>query len=364
MTSSSSRIPVAILGATGVVGQRLLALLADHPVFEAAELIASDKSAGRSYADAVDWRLPGEIPRDIRDRIVRPLDTAAIESPVVLSALSASLAQDAEEELARRGKAVVSNASAHRMDADVPLLIPEINAEHVAALAAQRRRREGPGFIVTNPNCSTVAVAFALAPIHRAFGVRRATIVTMQALSGAGIPGVPSLAIADNVIPHIEGEADKIETEPRRILGRWSDDRFEDAPMILGAQVHRVPVSDGHLAAISLETDRACTPEDAAQVLREFRGEPQELQLHSAPERPIHVLSGARPQPALDRSRENGMAVSVGSIARCPVLGLRLEALVHNTIRGAAGAALLNAEWLHARGLLDAAVGHRAGGSR
>jgi aspartate-semialdehyde dehydrogenase len=359
-----TRIPVAILGATGVVGQRLVALLADHPVFEAAELVASDKSAGRTYGEAVDWRLAGSVPDAIRDRVVLPLDVAAIGAPIVLSALSAALAESVEEELARRGKAVVSNASAHRMDADVPLLIPEINPEHVAALVAQRRRREGPGFILTNPNCSTVAVVFALAPIHRAFGVRRASIVTLQALSGAGIPGVPALAMADNVIPHIDGEAVKIETEPRRILGRWSGNRFEDAAMILGAQVHRVGVSDGHLAAISMETEQPCTPEDAARVLSDFRGEPQELRLHSAPERPIHVLAGPRPQPALDRGREGGMAVSVGSIARCPVLGLRLEALVHNTIRGAAGAALLNAEWLHARGLLEAVLASGAGDPR
>jgi aspartate-semialdehyde dehydrogenase len=358
------RIPVAILGATGVVGQRLVALLAHHPVFEAAELIASDRSAGRAYGDAVDWRLPDDLPRSARDRVVLPLDVPAIRSPIVLSALSASLAEAAEEELAGLGKAVVSNASAHRMDADVPLLIPEINPGHVNALSAQRRRREGPGFIVTNPNCSTVAVAFALAPLHRAFGVRRACIVTLQALSGAGLPGVPARAMADNVIPHIEGEAAKIETEPLRILGRWDGDRFEDAAMILGAQVHRVGVSDGHLAAISLETARPCAPEDAARVLAEFRGEPQELRLPSAPERPIHVLAGARPQPALDRGRERGMAVSVGSIARCPVLSLRLEALVHNTIRGAAGAALLNAEWLHARGLLDEVLAAHDGGPR
>lgn len=361
MTSSGARIPVAILGATGIVGQRLVAMLADHPFFEAAELIASDRSAGRPYGESVDWRLPGCVPETARDLVVRPLDAASITSAIVFSALSATLADAAEEDLARRGKAIVSNASAHRMDADVPLLIPEINPLHAGALAAQRRRREGPGFIVTNPNCSTVAVAFALAPIHRAFGVRRASIVTLQALSGAGIPGVPALAIADNVIPHIEGEADKIETEPRRILGTWTGERFEDASMILGARVHRVAVSDGHLAAISLETERPCTPEDAARALAGFRGEPQELALPSAPERPVHVLTGPRPQPALDRDRDRGMAVSVGSLGRCPVLGLRLEALVHNTVRGAAGAALLNAEWLLARGLLDDVLAAGAG---
>ena len=349
---SAPRLTVAVLGATGVVGQRVVAMLAEHPWFALGELVGSERSAGRRYADAVDWRLPGDVPEAARDLVVQPLQPGALASPLAISALSADLAGPAEESLARRGVAVVSNASAHRLDVDVPLLIPEINAAHAAAIAAQRERRGGRGFIVTNPNCSTVAVAMALAPLHRAFGVRRASIVTLQALSGAGLPGVPALAIADNVIPFIDGEAAKIESEPRRILGTWSGSRFEDAAMTLGARVHRVPVSDGHLAAISLETDSPCTPGDAAAALAAFRGSPQELGLPTAPSRPIHVIDGPRPQPALDRLREGGMAVSVGSIERCPVLGLRLVALVHNTVRGAAGAALLNAEWLLATGLL------------
>ncbi len=354
---SRERIPVAILGATGIVGQRLVARLEAHPWFRAAELIASDRSADRPYADAVDWRLRGEVPPEARDLVVRPLDPSRVESPVVLSALSAALAASAEETLAARGHAVISNASAHRMGADVPLLIPEINPDHASAIAAQRSRRGSAGFIVTNPNCSTVAVAVALAPLHRAFGLRRVSVVTLQAISGAGLPGVPALAIADNVIPFIEGEADKIETEPRKILGRWEGGRFADAPFVVSARVHRVPVSDGHLAALSVETERPCSPAEAAEALALFGGAPQELRLPSAPERVIHVLAGPRPQPALDRDREGGMVVSVGCIEACPVLGLRLEALVHNTERGAAGAALLNAEWLLASGHLDAIAG-------
>jgi len=353
---SRSRIPVAILGATGAVGQRLVAALADHPLFEAAELFASDRSAGRPYAEAVDWRLAEELPERLGEVIVQALDSARVRSRVALSALSADLALPIEEALAARGLAVISNASAHRMDRDVPLLIPEINPAHVALIEEQRRRRGGLGFIVTNPNCSTVAVAMALAPLHRAFEVRRVVAVTLQALSGAGIPGVPALAIADNVIPFIAGEADKIESEPQRILGSLAGNHVRDADFTISARVHRVPVSDGHLASLSIETAVPATPDEAREVLRTFRGEPQDMELPSAPRWPIHVLDGPRPQPALDRMREAGMAVSVGSIERCPVLGLRLEALVHNTIRGAAGAALLNAEWLHARGLLEGVV--------
>lgn len=351
--SPEARIPVAVLGATGVVGQRLVAALDKHPWFRAAELVASVKSAGKPYGQAVDWRLPSDMPAEAAALMVHPLEGREVQSPIVLSALSAERAQDSEEWLANNGRAVISNASAHRMDRDVPLLIPEVNADHVRLITAQRARRGGPGFIVTNPNCSTVAVVMALAPLHRAFTVRRVIVVTLQALSGAGIPGVPALAIADNVIPFIEGEAPKIETETARILGTFASDHVDAASMLISARVHRVPVSDGHLASLSIEFERAVSPEEAAPCLAEFRGAPQELRLPSAPMRPIHVLDGPRPQPLLDRGREHGMAVSVGSIERCPVLGLRLEALVHNTIRGAAGAALLNAEWLLATGVLD-----------
>jgi len=232
-----------------------------------------------------------------------------------------------------------------------------VNSEHARAIEVQRRRRGGPGFLVTNPNCSTVGVVMALAPLHREFGLRRVSAVTLQAISGAGLPGVSGLVMSDNVVPHIEGEAEKIETEPLRLLGDFDGEGFRDADFTISARVHRVNVSDGHLASLSLETERPVTPEAAAEVLAAFSGEPQQLELPSAPRRPIHVLEGARPQPSLDRDREDGMAVSVGQIEACPVLGLKLETLVHNTVRGAAGAALLNAEWLLARGFLDDVVG-------
>lgn len=357
MTPPAERIPVAVLGATGVVGQRLVRALDGHPWFRPAQLLASDRSAGRTYAEAVDWRLPGDIPESVREQTVGLAEAGVVSCPVALSALGADVAGPLEDELADAGVAVISNASAHRRDADVPLLIPEVNPEHARAIGLQRRRRDGAGFLVTNPNCSTVGVVMALAPLHREFGLVRVSVVTLQAISGAGLPGVPGLTMADNVIPDIAGESEKIETEPLRLLGDFDGERFRSAEFSVSARVHRVAVGDGHLASLSIETERPVSPEAAAEVLAAFRGEPQDLELPSAPRRPIHVLAGPRPQPALDRDREGGMAVSVGMIEACPVLGLRLESLVHNTVRGAAGAALLNAEWLLARGHLDAQTG-------
>ncbi len=357
MNAPPERIPVAVLGATGVVGQRLVRALDDHPWFRPAQLLASERSAGRSYGEAVDWRLPGEVPDSVREITVGLARAADVRSPVALSALGAEVAGPLEEQLADSGVAVISNASAHRMDPDVPLLVPEVNSEHARAIEVQRRRRGGPGFLVTNPNCSTVGVVMALAPLHREFGLRRVSAVTLQAISGAGLPGVSGLVMSDNVVPHIAGEAEKIETEPLRLLGDFDGEGFRDADFTISAKVHRVNVSDGHLASLFLETEHPVTPEAAAEVLAAFRGEPQQLELPSAPRRPLHVLEGPRPQPSLDRDREDGMAVSVGQIEACPVLGLKLETLVHNTVRGAAGAALLNAEWLLARGFLDDVVG-------
>jgi aspartate-semialdehyde dehydrogenase len=241
------------------------------------------------------------------------------------------------------------------MDADVPLLIPEINPDHLSALEVQRKRQGGAGAIVTNPNCSVIGFAMALAPLHRAFGVEAAAVVTLQALSGAGYPGVASLDATDNVIPYIGGgEEEKIEAEPRKILGRFEGGRFVDADFALSASVHRVAVTDGHTMAAFVRLRKKARPEDAREALAAFRGEPQERKLPSAPQRPIHVLDAAdRPQPRLDRDREHGMAVSVGRVRADAIFDLRLEALVHNTIRGAAGAAILNAELMHARGLLQ-----------
>lgn len=361
-TPRATRIPVAVLGATGSVGQRFVQLLASHPWFRLAEAVASDRSAGRPYGEAADWKLDTALPGEAAALEVKPLGSD-LDSTLVFSALDSSVAGEAEEQYAARGCAVVSNSKNHRMDPDVPLLIPEINPDHLDAIERQKKRRGGEGYIVTNPNCSTVGLAMALAPIERQHGVETVFAFTMQAISGAGYAGVTSWTILDNVVPYISGEEEKVESEPRKILGRWDGAAFREAPVRISAQTNRVPVIDGHTVCLSLgfrgrDDLRRHFPierliEDVREALASFRGEPQRLGLPSAPERPIHLVDDHdRPQPRLDRDREEGMAVTVGRIRPCPLLDLRLVALVHNTIRGAAGAALLNAELLEARGLL------------
>ncbi|MDP9191384.1 MAG: aspartate-semialdehyde dehydrogenase [Acidobacteriota bacterium] len=349
----TERIPVAVLGATGSVGQRFIQLLARHPWFRVHEVVASDRSAGKTYGDAADWRLESLVPDDVAGLTVKSLGTA-LESRLLFSGLDSSVAGEAEDDYANRGCAVISNSRNHRMAADVPLLIPEINPGHLDAIELQRRRRPGRGYIVTNPNCSVMGMAIALAPIEQQFGIEAVHVTTMQAISGAGYAGVASYAILDNVIPYIGGgEEEKIETEPRKILGTWTDNKFTDAPMKISAQVNRVPTIDGHLMTISASLREKASLDDIRGALESFTGEPQRLGLPSAPQRPIHFIDAIdRPQPRLDRDREHGMAVSVGRLRPCPILDFRLVALVHNTIRGAAGAAILNAELLEARGLL------------
>ena len=346
------KIPVGVLGATGAVGQRFVQLLADHPWFEVAELAASDRSAGRPYREACTWRQATEMPEAAATRVVKSVDSP-FESRILFSGLDSSVAGDVETALAARGHAVVSNARNHRMDPDVPLLIPEVNPEHLDALAIQRKRTGG-GYIVTNPNCSVVGLAMALAPLQRAFGLQEVAVVTLQALSGAGYPGVPSMDVADNVVPYIGGgEEEKIEAEPLRILGRFTGGAFEPAPFGISASVHRVAVSDGHTMAVFVRLKLKASPARALEAIAEFRGEPQERKLPTAPRRPIHVLPQVdRPQPRLDRDREGGMAVTVGRVRGDKLFDLKMEVLVHNTIRGAAGAAILNAELLRARDLL------------
>lgn len=350
-TARTERVPVAILGATGSVGQRFIQLLADHPWFRVHEVVASDRSAGKAYGAAADWRLESLVPDDVAGLTVKSLG-ADLESRLLFSGLDSSVAGEAEDDYANRGCAVISNSKNHRMDNDVPLLIPEVNAEHLGAIEVQRRRRNG--YVVTNPNCSVVGLAMALAPLERAFGLEAVQVTTMQAISGAGYAGVASYAILDNVIPYIGGgEEEKIETEPRKILGAWKNDRFAEAPMTISAQVNRVPTIDGHLMTVSAKLRNAAEIRDVREAFESFTGEPQELGLPTAPKRPIHFLDAVdRPQPRLDRDRERGMAVSVGRLRHCPILDIRFVALVHNTIRGAAGAAILNAELLEAKGLL------------
>lgn len=346
---------VGILGATGTVGQRFVQLLEDHPQFEVTALAASDRSQGKPYAEACTWRLPVEMPEGVRSLTVEA-PRPPLECDLIFSSLPGGMAREVEGEFARAGYAVISNSSAYRMDADVPLLIPEVNHEHLRLLDAQRATREGQGLIVTNPNCSTVMLAMALAPLHARFGISAVAATTMQAISGAGYPGVASLDIIDNVLPFIEGEEEKIESETLKILGRFEEEGVREAAFAVSAQCHRVNVADGHMAAVRVKLARAASLEDVREAFASFRALPQELGLHSAPQRPIVVRDERdRPQPRLDRDAGGGMSVTVGRIARDAVLDFRFVALSHNTIRGAAGAAILNAELMAAKGYLPSA---------
>jgi aspartate-semialdehyde dehydrogenase len=346
-----SSIPVGILGATGMVGQQFIALLQDHPWFKIAWLGASHRSEGRSYRDAAAWRLPALLSDEVGGMEVNAA-TPGRAPQLVFSALDSSVAGEIEKAFAEAGHFIVSNSRNHRMDDTVPLLIPEVNADHLALLDAQRVERGWKGRIVTNPNCSTVMLAMALAPL-RPFGIKTVTITTLQAISGAGYPGVPSWDIVGNVIPFIDGEEHKVETEPKKILGRLKDSRVEMHPMTISAQTTRVPVHDGHTESISVGLEQVPTEDEMINAWNTFKGRPQELELPFAPARPvIYLTERNRPQPALDVDRGRGMTVTVGRLRRCPVLDYKFFALGHNTIRGAAGAAILNAELMHREGLL------------
>ena len=351
--SMSNRFRVGILGATGVVGQRFIQLLESHPQFEVSALAASDRSQGKTYAEACTWRLPGEMPERVKPIVVQP-PAPPLDCDLVFSSLPGDMAKDAEEDFARAGCPVISNSLPHRMAADVPLLIPEVNPDHIALIDTQRAARGyDRGFIVTNPNCSAIVVVMALAPLHAKFGVASCVVTTMQALSGAGYPGVASLDATDNVIPFIGGEEEKIEAETLKLLGRLGEGMIEDAKMLVSAQCNRVNVTDGHMAAIRVKLAEKASLDQVREALASFTSVPQEMKLHSAPARPIILRDEVdRPQPRLDRDAGNGMSVSVGRIAPDKVLDYRFIALGHNTIRGAAGAAILNAELLVARGYL------------
>ncbi len=345
-----ARIRVGILGATGTVGQRFLALLANHPHFVVTALAASDRSQGKRFGDACAWRLPGDMPAGAGALVVQAPEPP-LDCDVVFSSLPADVAGEVEASFARAGYAVISNSSSHRMDDAVPLLIPEVNPDHLALL--DPCRGTGGGFIVTNPNCSTIMIALALAPLAARFGVEAVAVTTLQALSGAGYPGVASLDITDNVLPFIAHEEEKIERETRKILGRLDDGRVEPAQFVVGAQCHRVNVVDGHMAAVRVRLGRDADPAELREAFAAFTGLPQQLRLPTAPARPVVVRDEPdRPQPRLDREAGRGMSVTVGRIARDPVLGHRFVALSHNTIRGAAGAAILNAELLVAKGYI------------
>ncbi|HQR47514.1 MAG TPA: aspartate-semialdehyde dehydrogenase, partial [Thermoanaerobaculia bacterium] len=324
------RIPVAVLGATGAVGQRLVSLLEGHPQFVLAEVAASERSAGKTYLEATRWILPGDVPAEARDLVVKPVD-ADFTSRVLLSGLDAAVADTVEPLEAGKGRLVVSNTRSFRMRPDVPLVIPEVNADHLALLDGQPWRAAGGG-IVTNPNCSVVGLAMALAPLERAFGVEAVCVTTMQALSGAGHPGVPSLDALGNVIPFIDGEEEKIEREPKKILGRLEGGRVVDADFPLSVSVNRVPVRDGHTESVFLKLKAKASLADVRHALASFAGEPQRLRLASAPERPIVVREERdRPQPARDVEAGRGMTVTVGRLRVDPVYDVRFTLLVHNT---------------------------------
>lgn len=343
------KLNVAVLGATGAVGQRFIQLLENHPWFRVAEVVGSDRSAGRTYREAARWVLNGEPPAAVGDLTVKPLD-AELTSPLVFSALPKEAAEQREAALAAAGHIVATNASVHRMDEDVPLLLPEANAEHLALIDIQRRRRRWSGAIVANSNCTAMPIVMSLAPL-RQFGIATVSIVSMQAISGAGYPGVASLDIIDNVVPYIGGEEDKVETEPLRMLGRLSGERIEWLQADVSASCNRVPVIDGHIVAISMELTAQPSQEDIIAAWSTFRGPDPVPHLPSAPAQPVIYTSAAdRPQPRRDREAGNGMSTTVGRLRPCPVLGYKFVALSHNTIRGAAGCSILNAELMAVEG--------------
>lgn len=346
-------IEVGVLGATGAVGQQFVRLLEGHPWFKLTWLAGSERSAGKRYADAAPWRLSAAMPADTADLIVQT-PTPGTGPKLVFSALDASVAQEIEAAFAAAGHFIVSNTRNYRMDADVPLLVPEVNADHLRLVASQAARG-WKGAIVTNPNCSTVVLTMALAPL-RAFGLQKVAVTTLQAISGAGYPGVPSLDILGNVVPFIGGEEEKIQSETNKILGRL--DAAEGSavtphPAIVSATTTRVPVLDGHTVSASVQLEQAPSLDEVRAAFEGFRGTPQELGLPFAPAQPVVYLAAEnRPQPRLDAGRDNGMTVSVGRLRACPVLGYKFVALGHNTVRGAAGVAILNAELMKAEGLL------------
>jgi len=348
----SSKLPVGILGATGVVGQRFIQMLEHHPWFEVAWLAASDRSEGRPYAEAARWKLKTPIPARVANMVVSPA-TPTDAPKIVFAALDAAIARELEPQFAAAGCAVVSNSSALRMQSDVPLVIPEVNGDHIALVESQSWRKTSGGFAVTNPNCSAIGLALALAPLHRKFQLESVMAVTMQAVSGAGYPGVASLDILGNVIPYIKNEEEKMEEETQKLLGKLNGGSVIPAPFAMSASCNRVAVEDGHTESVSVRLKTKAKDEDLIAAWNNYAAEPQQLRLPSAPPQPVVYLSAPdRPQPRFDCDLGGGMTTSVGRLRPCNVLDWKFTVLSHNTIRGAAGAALLNAELLKAKGYL------------
>lgn len=347
------RIEVGVLGATGMVGQQFIHQLENHPWFELTWLGASERSAGKTYAEAANWVQDYAMPADIAGRKVQEATPAAGAPKLMFSAMDASVAGEIEQAFAKAGHVVVSNSKNHRMDPQTPLMIPEINADHLGLLDKQREVRGWSGAIVTNPNCSTIALTLGLAPLKK-FGIQKLNVVTLQAISGAGYPGLSSMDIVANVIPFIGGEEDKVETEPCKILGDLADGEIRMLNTRISAQCNRVQVIDGHTVCVSIELAEKPGLEAMKEAFRSFRGAPQELGLPTAPANPVVYLEeNNRPQPRRDALSGGGMTVTVGRLRECPLLDYKFVTLGHNTIRGAAGAAVLNAELMHSRGMLD-----------
>jgi aspartate-semialdehyde dehydrogenase len=347
----TSRLPVAVLGATGAVGQAFVRLLVNHPWFDLVEVAASERSAGRSYAEATRWLGDEPIPERVAKLTVQPCDPKSVRATVVFSALDSSVAGDAEAAFARAGKTVLSNAKNYRMEPDVPLVIAEVNPDHLDVLDVQRKNRKWSGAIVTNGNCAAIAAVLPLAPLHERYGVKRVFAATMQAVSGAGYPGVASLDILGNVIPFIKDEEPKLEAEIRKFLGRRGAERIDDAPITVSSHTNRVPVEHGHMVVMSVELDRKADVAEIEATLSGWRGASEACGLPSAPERPLIVAREPdRPQPKRDVNAGDGMSVTVGRVRPDPLFDVRMVALSHNIIRGAAGASVLNAELMAATG--------------
>ncbi len=346
--NTSKKISVGILGATGSVGQKFIQLIDNHPFFKPVEVMASDRSAGKTYKDVVNWFLPTPIPDSVANLII---DRCVPNNKVrfVFSGLDSGVAGEIETEYAKAGYTVVSNAKNHRFDEDVPLLIPEVNSDHLDLVTSQQYNG---GMIITNPNCSTIGLTLSLKPLEDAFGIDEVNVVTMQAVSGAGFPGVSSLSIIDNIVPFISGEEEKIESEPLKILGTLENNSVKLKNFKMSAQCNRVSVIDGHLESVQVKLKEKTTKEKIIEAWRNFKGEPQSLNLPTAPEKPIYYFDEPDyPQPRLHRALENGMAVSIGRLKECPIFDYKFVVLSHNTMRGAAGGALLCAELLIKKGL-------------
>lgn len=351
------KLQVGILGATGMVGQRFVSLLEHHPWFEVAWLGASEKSAGKKYSEACNWRLRDPMPRAAGELQVHECHATAHAGKIpqlVFASLDSKVAGEVEKEFAHAGHVVVSNSSNHRMDKDVPLLIPDVNPDHLAMVRGQRKERGWKGMIVTNPNCTTIGLVMSLAPLEKTFGLEKVMVTSMQAVSGAGYPGVPTLDILGNVVPYIGGEEEKVERETQKLLGKLVDGHVDPGKFLVSAHCNRVMVEDGHMETISVSLKTKATIEDLIDAWRKYRSLPQERDLPFAPKHPVVVRDERdRPQPKFDVNTEHGMATVVGRVRHCQVLQFKYVALSHNTVRGAAGAALLNAELMKSEGYLD-----------